>query len=396
MSPTIRLLLFSILLKIAHICSGENVLLIGDSVDRCTVFDWCKKENATIHAWGDNSIKYGGQKGTKMPSAYCELENGDSIAFLHIFGSSGTGPYLYIDTRGDPYAATTPRIIKALQLYNDQIGLKKLTKIIFSSILWDFRPYRSDVLDYNYEQETKHNNHRFKTFPEFRNNYIAEHKNTTYIEMQRDIVGRLYDIAHILSYHVPDHSIQLGLRTAAWYEDGGLVIHAMNDLVRSIVKASADMFVPLDSLIESLPLFATHSDLSDTLPHLLPFTDLFSTPRTSQTPSDTFLRYWKSIHGHDSAVPTTPIILPTLEFYDLDRELWSHAHFDYVHHSEYFRDDHHPSSKWLEHVGSVYMSQITSLFRYSSTNHRDEKANHDYHQIGYHQHVEHVHPDVLQ
>jgi hypothetical protein len=363
------------------------------------VFDWCKYQNATVHAWGDNSIKYGGQKGTKMPSAYCELENGDSIAFLHIFGSSGTGPYLYIDTRGDPYAATTPRIIKALQLYNDQIGLNKLTKIIFSSILWDFRPYRSDVLDYNYEQETKKHNTQFKNFTEFRNHYIAEHKNATYIEMQRDIVGRLYDILHILSHHVPDHKIQLGVRTAAWYEDGGLVIHGMNDLVRSIAKASAALSLPLETLAESLPLPPQSTDEpTPDSPHLLPFTDLFPSPHKDQLPPETFVRYWKSIHGHDSPVPSTPITLPVLEFYDLDRELWSHAHFDYTHHGEYFRDDHHPSTKWLEHVGSVYMSQVTSLFRYSppSNAHHDPIANHDYHQIGFHQHVNHVHPDVLQ
>ena len=109
--------------------------------------------------WGDHTIKYGGQHGTKMPSAICEdivhytgqsenvgginstAESGiynNSIAFFHIFNSASRGPYLWIDTR-DPYADTLPRIEKAIELYLQQVG--KPTEIIFQSELWDARPY---------------------------------------------------------------------------------------------------------------------------------------------------------------------------------------------------------------------------------------------------------------
>ena len=49
----------------------RRILLIGDSLDRLIVSDYCNLKDGHFSQWGDHTIKYGGQKGTKMPSAIC-------------------------------------------------------------------------------------------------------------------------------------------------------------------------------------------------------------------------------------------------------------------------------------------------------------------------------------
>lgn len=374
-----------IILALALNTQAENVLLIGDSVDRYTVFDFCGKHNATIQAWGDHSIKYGGQKGTKTPSAYCELPNGDSIAFLHIFGSSGTGPYLYIDTWKDPYAATTPRIMKALELYHQQIGFKKLSKIIFHSLLWDFRPFRSDVLDDEYQAKVKQTG-TFKSLQDFRSSYINEHKNESLVQQQVDIIGRLHEILQIIESHAPNHTITIGVRTAAWYQDGGVMIHATNDLVRLIAKASKLAHLSENSV--QIPSSLPAAQMKNTV-------EMLTATTKAYTSTETFAKFWKQMHG-DVPVPDKVLTLPVLDLYDLDEDLWTKAGYDYTAHAKYFRDEHHPSVEFMQYVGDVYLGYTKTKFYYSSNRHEHQAndstmhhnhLNHNYQDISYHKTV---------
>ena len=79
-----------------------SVFLIGDSVDRFIVHDWCE-----LHGWRENKAKevdwadrtleihedYRGHR-DKIPFLQCIDSRNDSIAMIHIFGSWPQGPYL--------------------------------------------------------------------------------------------------------------------------------------------------------------------------------------------------------------------------------------------------------------------------------------------------------------
>ena len=110
-------------------------MLIGDSVDRLTVAAWCSEHGIrkVPTRWGDNIMKYG--RKSKQPTSVCNNTEGDSIASLHIFGSSN-GPYLWVEH--DKFTGTTKRIQLALRLYSQQIG--KVDQIIFNALLWDIKP----------------------------------------------------------------------------------------------------------------------------------------------------------------------------------------------------------------------------------------------------------------
>jgi len=352
---------------------AENVLLIGDSIDRYVVVDWCAKHNATVLNWGDDSIKYGDKGGTKKPSAYCELENGDSLAFLHIFGSSGSGPYLFISTRDDPFAATTRRLIKALELYREQIGFHKLTKIIFHSSLWDFRPFRSDVCEYRYEQDAKIRA-KYSTISSYRQRYLLDHGNRTLAHMQHDIIARIFEIVQLVTMHhfndpnhhhnhtnVHHHTLQnltIGVRTAIWYEDGNELLHAMNDLMRMLVLTSNG--VSIDAASSDYP--ATSLPTKRYIGYEPNITTLLAHPSTYYT---THLnKYWKQLYGHNMD-NNHPMLhqsrsFPRLALYDLDAELWSAVNYNYTHHAKLFRDEHHPTVAWAEYIGNVYMGYNTS------------------------------------
>ena len=130
---------------------ARNVLLIGDSVDRYIVSDWCSMDaymdgipGSHANPWGDGSIKYGDK--TKQPALFCRRGN-NTLSSLHVFGSAPYGPYLWVENTRDRLANTVPRIEKALALYQDQIGMPDI--ILFTSILWDIRPLVvSGAVDY--------------------------------------------------------------------------------------------------------------------------------------------------------------------------------------------------------------------------------------------------------
>ena len=111
------------------------------------------------------------------------------MASLHIFGSSPHGPYPFIDTRHDPYAATVPRISKAMTLYFEQIG--QPTRVILNTVLWDTRECHIDEgVGWNVSSPKF-----LKTVADFR----------------KDFNDRLDDIESILSANSTFPRIDLGL-----------------------------------------------------------------------------------------------------------------------------------------------------------------------------------------
>lgn len=82
-----------ILLSRLNGIASERLFLIGDSVDRYIVQDYCNYQrsrglNPREFNWGDTNIRYASIRGM-MPSLICEVPStGDSVAFVHIFGSA--------------------------------------------------------------------------------------------------------------------------------------------------------------------------------------------------------------------------------------------------------------------------------------------------------------------
>ena len=204
--------------------------MIGDSLDRLIVHDYCTYRGGHFSKWGDASIKYGGQDGTKMPSALCEESvqtihdnntfYNNSIAFFHIFNSASRGPYLWIDHR-DPYSHTEIRINKAVELYKAQVG--EPTEVIFQSELWDARTHIV-----NEQLNRTSNPHWDQVLAEFRFNVITR-------------------VNQIKGLFAP--SVTVGLRTCPWTPYGGDLLREYNNIVRNITAT------------EKLLLYDYHKDV---------------------------------------------------------------------------------------------------------------------------------------
>ena len=104
---------FALLLAtyVIHTTQGKNLLLIGDSIDRHIVTNWCKEHGLekTSHVWGTSNI--GLAKGAKQSSAFCKSSAGHNLASIHIFASS-EGPYLWV--QNDKFTATTSNVMLLL------------------------------------------------------------------------------------------------------------------------------------------------------------------------------------------------------------------------------------------------------------------------------------------
>ena len=188
-------------------------MLIGDSVDRLTVAAWCSEHGIrkVPTRWGDNIMKYG--RKSKQPTSVCNNTEGDSIASLHIFGSSN-GPYLWVDH--DKFTGTTKRIQLALRLYSQQIG--KVDQIIFNSLLWDIRP--QFVMGENNTRDHK----------------VAAPFVQTLYTMETDVRSRLDELVKTV-----ESGVDVGIRNAPYspaYEPirTGELYHNYNQMMRKIAS----------------------------------------------------------------------------------------------------------------------------------------------------------------
>ena len=118
---------------------ATHVLLIGDSVDRSIVEDWCvesSKRSSTYiigeeSVWNDGSITY---QSSHTSMNLCYNAEGDSLAFTHHFGSHATGPYATMLSTG-PLVASNARIGRTMHLYLTKVG--RPARVFYSSAMWD-------------------------------------------------------------------------------------------------------------------------------------------------------------------------------------------------------------------------------------------------------------------
>ena len=132
-----------LLLLFATLCDGmaknslanERLFLIGDSVDRQIVVEWCnmhKSDVVTEETWGLEELSY-----MNGIAAYHCATKSYSIGFIHAFGSAAIGPYLnnLRNSPTDQFVDTKPRIRRALEIYSQAYGTP--TRVLMSFASWD-------------------------------------------------------------------------------------------------------------------------------------------------------------------------------------------------------------------------------------------------------------------
>ena len=146
------------LLLTTNVVVSFRILLIGDSVDRYIVGDWCwsigldsDKSNANVWSnhWGASSgLQYGNINSKKQPAFICgsNLTN-DSLGFVHTFGSNPTGPYYegFTNNKEDHYADTPARIQRAMEVFYEEYPVPDM--IYYNSVQWDLHLLYTTVND---------------------------------------------------------------------------------------------------------------------------------------------------------------------------------------------------------------------------------------------------------
>lgn len=236
-----------LLLILAGLCllrsNGESLLLIGDSVDRFILVEWCEVSHGEeievsrlkkasnmwaitsphIKNWVSDTITF-----RDDPYFHCS-EGQDTITNVHMLGSAAQGPYFKDDKnlKGFEYRDSGKRITKSLELYVSAYSIPD--KIVLTTVLWDAlgalerHEGRSELFIPGSELF----NHTIDTF---RSNLIQRYDQIC---------------SHFKHKHgYPDHKRApvVALRTGVWCQAGGDILHHMNHVVRSLCK---DRHIPL-------------------------------------------------------------------------------------------------------------------------------------------------------
>lgn len=115
-----------------------NILLIGDSVDRLSVMNFCESyQNQTVD-WADGLFRT-----RRFDAQLCHTLHGN-MAHLHVYGSNATGPYFagLKTTKRDRYLDTQGRMRKGLEIFTRKLGPPTL--IIFQIVAWDLSRLMAD------------------------------------------------------------------------------------------------------------------------------------------------------------------------------------------------------------------------------------------------------------
>jgi hypothetical protein len=111
------------------------VLLLGDSVDRYVVRDFCEAQNLTYEDWSGRTFRYR-YEDVSSGTSICQSPNG-TLGHLHLFGTNATGPYRnnIFNNRWDPFVDTPLRICKGIEVFTRNVGPP--AAIVFQTVLWD-------------------------------------------------------------------------------------------------------------------------------------------------------------------------------------------------------------------------------------------------------------------
>ena len=159
----------------------------------------------TTFNWGLDIFKYTSKA---HASEYCvSFKTGDSIAYVHIFGSNATGPYYKSieASKDDPFVDSELRITKAISLYLKSFGTYP-DRIILQTEKWDVQYY------YQFYHEPKR---------------YSELWNMSITSFNKNIRERLKEIL----VSVPPY-VDVGIRTAPWEKTCGELLDEFNVISR--------------------------------------------------------------------------------------------------------------------------------------------------------------------
>lgn len=120
--------------------SQISILLIGDSISRLLVGEWCEIRGGKIYPQFHSNLMY--ERGAHEGNGAC-VWNNITIGFVHVFGSQQEGLYgrgYSYDPADDTrhYIDTKVRIPQAIKKFSELFG--KPTFVLFRTDLWDMIP----------------------------------------------------------------------------------------------------------------------------------------------------------------------------------------------------------------------------------------------------------------
>ena len=214
-----------------------HVLLLGDSIDRHIVEDWCLLSSKGARRiipyeslFNDGSLRY---QQSHVSMNLCSNNRGDSLAFVHHFGSHPWGPYHSIgnvNNRSDPLISTLPRLERAIQLYMNKVG--RPSRIFYNSELWDA------VAIYSHAMSVGNDNITIPTSPLYQENLRSFEMRLH--ERIDGILGAvaLYDASmrsnNTIPLSLPLPPVEVALRTTCWVVKHADRLRDYNDIIRRV------------------------------------------------------------------------------------------------------------------------------------------------------------------
>ena len=212
-----------------------RVLLLGDSVDRFLVEDFCnlqsqQQPNRVLdYDWSSHFFSY---KHEISGSRVCGTFTHGALGFLHLYGSAETGPYLHghSNCAEDPFTDTSIRICKGLEVFQDTVGTPSW--IVYQTLLWDIYFTRTEVHKKNSMMDQ-----------------LA-------LQYRVNIESRLQDIKRC-----KNPCSQVALRTVPHMQWGGEILLVFNGILRQIAVEQALPLLDYDYMAWNLSYATDESAL---------------------------------------------------------------------------------------------------------------------------------------
>jgi hypothetical protein len=185
---------------------SDNLLLLGDSIDRHACDEWCATKSrmgsvTNSSVWGPWVLAAQHMIQGRMGTYYCKTHL-DSVAYAQIYGSNAVGPYRKygIDPK-DVYDHTTARLNLSISSYISLYGLPD--RIMFQTVQWDVAHLVNSVRKFNVTD-------------------VA-------IKFKSNVLARIDEIVHLVGESV-DVGVRTGPRSIYHYD----LVHVLNEMVREI------------------------------------------------------------------------------------------------------------------------------------------------------------------
>ena len=246
---------------VARFAAGQNILAIGDSVDRFMVEDFCttyghsKKgmcggEECTY--WADGILKPG-----MFPTASmrCQFSSNKSLSFVGVYGSPDSGPYYQPKTwhisSGDTWHINTQeRIHAVIDGFFSRIGLPP-DLVLFNSVLWDIALLYLRLggpWDWLKNEFPKRGDYAVVNSTLY-NSACADFE----VQMRRRIDDIEVALARNLNLSRANHTelvgqirARIGLRSAVYNSEGGALIRGFNQVIRKLTQELGLTFYDYD------------------------------------------------------------------------------------------------------------------------------------------------------